>query len=65
MKTYEVQVTETINHIYIFEANSSEEALLAYERLDNDQLKTLDHDGMSCWDSKPWDIAICSARITR
>lgn len=58
MKTYEVQVTETINHIYIFEANSSDEALLAYEQLDNDQLKTLDQDGQSCWDSKPWDIAI-------
>ena len=58
MKTYEVQVTETINHIYIFEANSSEEALLAYERLDADQLETLDHDGQSCWDAKPWDIAI-------
>jgi hypothetical protein len=58
MKTYEVQVTETINHTYIFEADSSDEALLAYERLDNDQLKTLDQDGQSCWDSKPWDIAI-------
>lgn len=55
MKRYIVQVTESINHSYEFEAENEEEALLAYDRLTEAQLKTRDLDGDSGWD-RPWDV---------
>lgn len=55
MKKYIIQVTESINHQYEVEAENEEEALLAYDRLTEAQLKTRDLDGDSGWD-KPWDI---------
>ena len=55
MKRYIVQVTESINHSYEFEAENEEEALLAYERLTDVQLKSRDLDGDSSWD-RPWDV---------
>jgi hypothetical protein len=55
MKKYVVQVTESINHQYEFEAENEEEALLAYDRLTEPQLKTRDIDGDTCWD-RPWDV---------
>ena len=55
MKKYMVEVTESINHSYEFEAENEEEALLAYERLTDMQLKSRDLDGDSSWD-RPWDV---------
>jgi hypothetical protein len=55
MKRYIVQVTESINHSYEFEAENEEEALIAYDRLTEAQLKTRDLDGDSGWD-RPWDV---------
>lgn len=55
MKKYIVQVTESINHSYEFEAENEEAALLAYERLTDMQLKSRDLDGDSSWD-RPWDV---------
>lgn len=55
MKRYIVQVTESINHSYEFEVENEEEAMSAYERLTEAQLKSRDLDGDSSWD-KPWDI---------
>lgn len=55
MKKYIIQVTESVNHTYEFEAENEEEALLAYDRLTETQLKTRDLDGDSGWD-RPWDI---------
>jgi hypothetical protein len=55
MKKYVVQVTESINHQYEFEVETEEQALEAYERLTDAQLKTRDTDGDSSWD-RPWDV---------
>jgi hypothetical protein len=55
MKKYVVQVTESINHQYEFEVETEEEALEAYARLNDAQLKTRDIDGDSSWD-RPWDV---------
>lgn len=53
---YRVQVTETINHEYIIEANSREDARAIYQSYDRVQLSDLDLDGQSVWDSHPWEI---------
>jgi hypothetical protein len=55
MKRYIVQVTESINHSYEFEAENEQDALDAYDRLTEAQLKTRDLDGDSGWD-RPWDV---------
>jgi hypothetical protein len=55
MKKYVVQVTESINHQYEFEVETEEEALEAYGRLNDAQLKSRDIDGDSSWD-RPWDV---------
>lgn len=55
MKKYSVRVTESINHEYEVEANSTEEALTAYDKFTLSDLKKLDLDGSSSWDS-PWDV---------
>lgn len=55
MKKFMVRVTESINHDYIVEAENEEEAVEAYYRFNNDELKTKDVDGDSSWD-RPWDV---------
>jgi hypothetical protein len=55
MKRYIVQVTESINHSYEFEVETEQDALDAYDRLTEAQLKSRDLDGSSGWD-KPWDV---------
>lgn len=55
MKKYLVRVTESIHHEYEIEAATSEEALTAYDKFTLSDLKKLDLDGSSSWDS-PWDI---------
>jgi hypothetical protein len=55
MKRYIVQVTESINHSYEFEAENEQDALDAYDRLTEMQLKSRDLDGDSGWD-RPWDV---------
>lgn len=56
MKKFLVRVTESINHDYEIEAESAEEAVEVYYSYDNKQLKELDLDGQSEWDSRPWDV---------
>ena len=56
MKQFVIQVTETINHAYTIEAETEADALTVYNSFDNEQLDTLDEDGQSDWDSRPWDI---------
>jgi hypothetical protein len=53
---YRVQVTETINHTYLIEANSRENARAIYQNYDRVELSDLDQDGASVWDSHPWEI---------
>ena len=55
MKKFMVRVTESINHDYIVEAENEDEAVEAYYRFNNDELKTKDVDGDSSWD-RPWDV---------
>jgi len=54
---YTLRVTETVNHDYEIEAECEEEALEIYQSYDDEQLKTLDLDGSSDWDTHPWDIS--------
>jgi hypothetical protein len=56
MKTYRIQVTETINHSYLIAADSVEDALNIYHNYDDTQLKELDEDNQACWDAHPWDV---------
>jgi len=56
MKKFLVQVTESVNHMYEIEAESAEEAVDAYHRYDDKQIKELDLDGQGEWDSFPWDV---------
>lgn len=53
---YTLRFTESINHDYKIEASCEEEALEIYQSYDDEQLKTLDLDGSSDWDTYPWDI---------
>jgi hypothetical protein len=53
---YRVQVTETINHTYLIEADSREDARAIYQNYDRVELSDLDQDGQSVWDSHPWEI---------
>ena len=53
---YTLRVTESVNHDYLIEAECEEEALEIYQSYDAEQLKTLDLDGSSDWDTYPWDI---------
>jgi hypothetical protein len=54
---YAIYVTETVNHMYVVEANSAEEAEAVYYSYDDDQLITEDSDGSVGWDS-PWEITL-------
>jgi tRNA threonylcarbamoyladenosine modification (KEOPS) complex Pcc1 subunit len=56
MKQYAVYVTENVNHTYIIEAESEEEAEAIYYSYNDDQLKSEDSDGSVGWDS-PWEIS--------
>ena len=56
MKKFTLRVTESINHDYEIEAETEEEARSIYYSYDNDQLKSLDLDGQSEWDTHPWEI---------
>jgi hypothetical protein len=58
---YRIQVTETINHAYIVEADSEDLAQEAYAQLTHTDLTTLDLDGQTCWDSYAWDVATADA----
>ena len=60
MKKYIVQVTESINHQYMVEAENEDGALDAYDRLTEAQLKSRDIDGDSGWD-RPWDVSEATA----
>lgn len=55
MKRWLVRVTESINHDYVVEAETREEALAVYENFDWRELSAKDIDGDSSWDS-PWDV---------
>jgi len=55
MKKYTVSVSETINHSYSVEADSVEEALIAYDKFTSEDLERLDLDGSNSWDV-PWDV---------
>jgi len=55
MKKYTVSVSETINHSYSVEADSVEEALIAYYKFTSEDLERLDLDGSNSWDV-PWDV---------
>jgi hypothetical protein len=53
---YRIQVTESINHSYLIEAESPEDAIAIYHNYNDTQLKELDQDGDSDWEPHPWDI---------
>lgn len=57
MAKYAVYVTENVNHMYVIEAESAQEAETIYYTYDDDQLITEDSDGSVGWDS-PWEIAL-------
>jgi hypothetical protein len=56
MKKYMVQVTESIHHCYLIEADDHADAMERYYELSDDDLTALDLDGSAGWD-KPWDVA--------
>ena len=56
MTKYTLRITESINHDYEIEAGSEEEAINIYHSYNDEQLKTLDKDGSSDWDTYPWDV---------
>ena len=56
MAKYLFRVTESINHDYMIEAETEEEALTIYQNYTMEQLEELDLDGQSSWDSYPWDV---------
>lgn len=56
MAKYLVRFTETINHDYVVEADSPEDATDIVQNYSDEQLKELDIDNQSSWDSYPWDI---------
>jgi hypothetical protein len=58
MKKFVIRVTESINHDYEIQAETEEEALSIYYSYNDEQLKELDLDGQSEWDSHPWEIEV-------
>lgn len=58
MKKFLIRVTESINHDYEIQAETEEEALSIYYSYNDEQLKELDLDGQSEWDSHPWEIEV-------
>lgn len=57
MPKYAVYVTENVNHMYVIEAESAEEAEEIFYSYDDDQLITEDSDGQVGWD-RPWEIEL-------
>jgi hypothetical protein len=53
---YLIEVTETRNHAYIVEAASEDLAQDAYQEMTEDDLRALDLDGQSSWDSYGWNV---------
>lgn len=58
MVKFLVRVTESVNHDYLIEADSREEAVEKYYNLTERELKELDLDNASSWDT-PWDVEEC------
>jgi hypothetical protein len=61
---YLVRVTETINHDYVIEAESEEDATNVYHNYTMEQLTELDQDGQSSWDAYPWDVELLTEEET-
>jgi hypothetical protein len=57
MPKYAVYVTENVNHMYVIEAESAEEAEEIFYSFDDDQLITEDLDGQVGWD-KPYEVEL-------
>lgn len=55
MTKYLVRVSEIINHDYLVEAPDRDSAREIYYNFTNEQLRDLDIDGQSSWDT-PWDV---------
>ena len=56
MPKYLVRVTETVNHDYVIEAESEEQATSIYQNYTMEQLRELDCDGQASWDIYPWQV---------
>lgn len=56
MTKYLVRVTEMVNHDYMIEASSKDEALRIYYSYGENELAELDLDGGGSWDAHPWDV---------
>lgn len=56
MKKFIISVSEDISHQYEIEAEDKESALKAYDKFNDDDLKTKDLDGSRNWDI-PWDVS--------
>jgi hypothetical protein len=64
MKRYLIRVTQSINHDYLIDAESLNEALFQFEFFSADDLKKKDVDCESSW-GKPWfveEIVTCHTR---
>lgn len=55
MPKYLVRVTESVNHDFVIEASSAEEAEEIYHSYDDVQLLELS-DTQSDWDTHPYDV---------
>lgn len=56
MKKFIISVSEDISHQYEVEAEDRESALEAYDKFNDEDLKTKDLDGSHNWDI-PWDVS--------
>lgn len=56
MPKYIIRVTETVNHDYLIEASSEDDALSIYYSYGENELAELDLDGQGEWDAHPWDV---------
>lgn len=56
MAKYLVRFTECINHDYMVEADSPEDATNLVKNYSDQELKELDLDNSAVWDTYPWDI---------
>lgn len=56
MKKYLVRYTESINHDYVVVADSPEEAEHMVSNYTLEEFKSLDVDGNSEWDTRPWSV---------
>jgi hypothetical protein len=56
MAKYLVRFTETINHDYVVEADSPDDATDIVKDYSDEQLKELDIDNQATWDNHPWEV---------